>query len=184
MGTASHKRSHRVPKERTWDELIVQALPSKRPHSSLSPPDGPVPYMATPKTDFTIDGGWWHGTSECSNVKVRITNLETSDESLVRDIATMLVTGFREKAPEAYPTLTIARAEVRESFAPDRISLVAVDNQGTAVGWIGGIKHYRGHAWELHPLVVRPDQQRRGIGRSAPRQAFLPTVLPQLGMLL
>jgi hypothetical protein len=116
MGTASHKRSHRVPKERTWDELIVQALPSKRPHSSLSPPDGPVPYMATPETDFTIDGGWWHGTSECSNVKVRITNLETSDESLVREIATMLVTGFREKAPEAYPTLTTARAEVRESF--------------------------------------------------------------------
>jgi aminoglycoside 6'-N-acetyltransferase I len=165
MGTASHKRSHRVPKERTWDELIVQALPSKRPHSSLSPPDGPVPYMATPETNFTIAGGWWHGTSECSNVKVRITNLETSDESLVRDIATMLVTGFREKAPEAYPTLTTARAEVCESFAPDRISLVAVDNQGTAVGWIGGIKHYRGHAWELHPLVVRPDQQRRGIGR-------------------
>jgi aminoglycoside 6'-N-acetyltransferase I len=58
---------------------------------------------------------------------------------------------------------------VRESFAPGRIGLVAVDDQGVAVGWIGCIKHYSGHAWELHPLVVRPHQQRRGIGRTLVR---------------
>jgi aminoglycoside 6'-N-acetyltransferase I len=72
-------------------------------------------------------------------VKVRITDLEARDESFVDEIATMLVDGFRQKAPEAYPNLASALAEVRESFAPDRISLVAVNDQGTAVGWIGGI---------------------------------------------
>ena len=55
---------------------------------------------------------------------------------------------------------------MRKSFASDRLSRVAVDDQGRAVGWIGGIKHYSGHTWELHPLVVKLDQQRRGIGRA------------------
>ena len=32
-------------------------------------------------------------------------------------------------------------------------------------GWIGGRPSYRRRVWELHPLVVRQDQQRRGVGR-------------------
>ena len=59
-----------------------------------------------------------------------------------------------------------ALEEVRESLGPDRISRVAVDAQGTVLGWIGGIPHYDGHVWELHPLVVHPAHQRRGIGRA------------------
>ena len=32
------------------------------------------------------------------------------------------------------------------------------------MGWIGGIPAYDGKVWERHPLVVRPDLKRRGIG--------------------
>ena len=43
---------------------------------------------------------------------------------------------------------------------------MAVDESGTVLGWIGGIREYRGNVWELHPLAVRPDCRRKGIGRT------------------
>jgi aminoglycoside 6'-N-acetyltransferase I len=78
----------------------------------------------------------------------------------------MLLEGFSEMAPDAWETLEEAREEVHQSFASDRISRVAVDENGDAVGWIGGISQYDGNVWELHPLVVRPDMQGNGIGRA------------------
>jgi aminoglycoside 6'-N-acetyltransferase I len=59
-----------------------------------------------------------------------------------------------------------ALEEVRESLGGGRISRVAVDERGAVLGWIGGIRSYGGNVWELYPLVVRPDLQRRGIGRA------------------
>ena len=56
--------------------------------------------------------------------------------------------------------------EVRASFAVRRISRVARAEDGTVLGWIGGISQYHGHVWELHPLVVRVSQQGQGIGRA------------------
>ena len=41
---------------------------------------------------------------------------------------------------------------------------MAFDDNGTVLGWIGGISEYRGNVWELHPLAVRPDYQVKGIG--------------------
>ena len=49
---------------------------------------------------------------------------------------------------------------------PDRISRIAIDESGTVLGWIGGIRQYDGNVWELHPLVVKPGYQGQGIGRA------------------
>ena len=99
-------------------------------------------------------------------MKIRIVDLGSGDEERIRAIGAILVDGFRQNAPEAFPDVETAIAEVRESFAADRVSRVAVDDGGEVVGWIGGIRHYGGHTWELHPLAVRPDRQQQGIGRA------------------
>ena len=77
----------------------------------------------------------------------------------------MLVEGFKTHWPNAWPDLESAFREVQESFRADRISRVAVSDDGKVLGWIGAIREYDGHAWELHPLVVQPDHQGSGIGR-------------------
>jgi aminoglycoside 6'-N-acetyltransferase I len=77
--------------------------------------------------------------------------------------AEILTAAFREHWPEAWSTLEEALAELDEMTAPERIARAALED-GAVVGLIGGIPGYDGHVWELHPLAVRPDRQRRGIG--------------------
>ena len=97
---------------------------------------------------------------------MHIIDLPAHDTSLLTQVAAVLVEGFRESAPESWPDLDSALAEVRASLQPGRISRVALDETGAVLGWIGGIPAYRGRAWELHPLVVAPAVQRRGVGRA------------------
>jgi aminoglycoside 6'-N-acetyltransferase I len=58
-----------------------------------------------------------------------------------------------------------ARREVIGSLDARRISRIAVGPDGRVAGWCGGLPEYDGRVWELHPMAVRPDRQRRGIGR-------------------
>jgi aminoglycoside 6'-N-acetyltransferase I len=95
----------------------------------------------------------------------RIVDLQADDERMLHQTAMLLVDVFREHFPESWPNLEAGLAEVRESLQPDRISRVAVADDGTVLGWIGGISQYDGRVWELHPLVVATTHQRRGIGR-------------------
>jgi aminoglycoside 6'-N-acetyltransferase I len=95
-----------------------------------------------------------------------IVDLEPGDEETVRRTAILLVEGFKDNWPDAWPEVDVALQEVRESFGEGRISRVAVGEDGAVLGWIGGIPSYGGKVWELHPLVVCPDLQRRGIGRA------------------
>ncbi len=90
---------------------------------------------------------------------MRIVDLRPDDEAAIRQVAEILT----DQIPQGWPTLEEALAEVRESFEPGRVSRVALDDDGAVLGWIGAIPTYS-HAWELHPLVVRGDRQRRGIG--------------------
>lgn len=96
---------------------------------------------------------------------MKITDLHPDDEQLIQQAAALLVEGFKEHWPAAWPDLESAMETVQESFGADRISRVALDDDGKVLGWIGGIQHYS-HAWELHPLVVRLDRQQQGIGRA------------------
>lgn len=78
----------------------------------------------------------------------------------------LLLEVFRELSPDSWPDMASALEEVHESLGANRISRIAVDEEGTVLGWIGGLPHYDGHAWELHPLVVRSAHQRKGVGRA------------------
>ncbi len=97
---------------------------------------------------------------------IQIHDLSPAEATAVEQVAALLVRGFAEHWPDAWPDLEAARAEVRASFDADRISRIAVGDEGAAVGWIGGVAQYDGHVWELHPLVVHPAWQGRGIGRA------------------
>lgn len=76
--------------------------------------------------------------------------------------AVLLVEEFDE--PRGWPTIALAREDVsavlREGFA--RVAL-----EGDVLcGWVGGLPEYAGRVWELHPMVVRREYRRRGIGRA------------------
>ena len=95
---------------------------------------------------------------------MRITDLTNEDETVIRQVAQLLVDGFDFLRPHPWPRLADAMDEVRESLGPDRISLVALNRDDRVLGWIGGIRQYSGNVWELHPLVVNPAFQGKGIG--------------------
>jgi aminoglycoside 6'-N-acetyltransferase I len=94
---------------------------------------------------------------------MQIIDLRPEDGQAVQQAATLLVDVF---PPDAWPDIASGLEEVREMLGPDRISRLAVDGQGMVLGWIGGIREYNGHTWQLHPLVVHPEHQGRGIGRA------------------
>ncbi len=97
---------------------------------------------------------------------MEIIDLLPENAMAIHQTAVILVDSFKEHWPDAWPDIESAKREVWLSFAEGRISRVAVDESGAVLGWIGGISEYRGNVWELHPLVVRADCRRQGIGRA------------------
>ncbi|HHW72278.1 MAG TPA: GNAT family N-acetyltransferase [Firmicutes bacterium] len=95
---------------------------------------------------------------------MRIESLQRDDEKHIYQAAQLLVEGFRENWPEAWPDLQSALDEVHELLVEDRICRIALDEGDDVVGWIGAISSYGGRVWELHPLVVDAGHRRRGIG--------------------
>lgn len=80
--------------------------------------------------------------------------------------AELLVAAFSNTAPNAWRDIDSARETVREVLSAGNIARMALDDTAELLGWIGGESQYGGVVWELHPLVVSPAKQRRGIGRA------------------
>ena len=97
------------------------------------------------------------------SVPFTISPLDKGDAAAIAQLAAFLPDAFRQMAPDYLSTVDEALEEIHGLLQPEQIHLVARDESGV-IGWIGGQPIYDGHVYELHPLAVRPDRQRRGVG--------------------
>jgi aminoglycoside 6'-N-acetyltransferase I len=91
-----------------------------------------------------------------------------------RERAAAILVAALAHAPAAWKELDDAREEVATFFTdPGRTAWAALDGDAldgeALVGWVGAVDGYEGHVWELHPLVVDPAHQRRGVGAALVR---------------
>ena len=91
---------------------------------------------------------------------MKIVSFETLSETQRTQAAQMLT----DELPLGWPSLADATREIDEILGgdDDALLLCAVEN-GEVVGWAGLLPAYA-KVFELHPLVVRHDRQRTGIG--------------------
>jgi aminoglycoside 6'-N-acetyltransferase I len=83
--------------------------------------------------------------------------------ALQREQAGAVLVHALAHAPSAWRDMAEAREEVGKFFHdPERLAIAALDGD-RLIGWIGGIRHSE-FGWELHPLVVDPPRQGRGVG--------------------
>ena len=62
--------------------------------------------------------------------------------------------------------ITECLTEIEESLQEERISRIAISEDGKVVGWIAGSSGYSGNVWELHPLIVHKSYRGKGVGRA------------------
>ena len=93
---------------------------------------------------------------------LRIADLGAESPLIREQAAALLVDGFAE--PRGWPTIEAAREEVA-SVVGAGFARAAIHGS-RLLGWVGGLPEYSGRVWELHPMVVRVEYRRRGIGRA------------------
>ncbi|HAT6669427.1 TPA: AAC(6')-Ia family aminoglycoside 6'-N-acetyltransferase [Corynebacterium striatum] len=87
--------------------------------------------------------------AECSNYQLEAANILTE--------------AFNDLGNNSWPDMTSATKEVKECIESPNLCFGLLINN-SLVGWIGLRPMYK-ETWELHPLVVRPDYQNKGIGK-------------------
>lgn len=90
---------------------------------------------------------------------IRIQPFDRKNRAHLEQAAAILAQCF----PHCYADC--AQEEIEQYPSEERIAFVAVEEEtGEVVGFIGGIEDYDGNVWELHPLCVKKEQQRSGVG--------------------
>jgi aminoglycoside 6'-N-acetyltransferase I len=90
-------------------------------------------------------------------------------ERLIDNAADLLTNTFTGLGKNAWPDFESAKSEVLECVAESNICLGLFEDEFILV-WIGLRPMYE-RTWELHPLVVRRERQRHGLGRSIVAEA-------------
>lgn len=92
---------------------------------------------------------------------MEIVNMNTLSSRQLREAAAIL----NQVLPIWCPTMEAAEEALRECLSPGNTQLAAVEN-GEVIGF-GGIltPTYDGRVYELHPLAVRADKQKQGVGK-------------------
>lgn len=91
---------------------------------------------------------------------MEIINMNESNKPQRMQAAQILADGL----PIGWPTLQDAINEIKECLIPEKTLLAAVENE-IVIGLGGIAPGYNGNVFELHPLVVREDKRKQGIGR-------------------
>jgi aminoglycoside 6'-N-acetyltransferase I len=86
-----------------------------------------------------------------------------ASELHLRQAASVLFEALKDSS-SAWPDFQSALLETETFLTSDRLAYLALDN-GNVIGWIGAIRHTN-FLWELHPLAVHPNHQRKGTGRA------------------
>ena len=89
-----------------------------------------------------------------------IVDMRTLDNAQRLQAAHMLV----DELPIGWPTLADATREVGERLQEEGAAFFAAVHDNAVIGWCGILPSYFGKVFELHPLVVRKDWQRKGVG--------------------
>jgi aminoglycoside 6'-N-acetyltransferase I len=97
-----------------------------------------------------------------------IIDLRLEDNTSIQAATRLLYEVFAEENP-SWRTIEDALEEVNDILTEGGIIRMALDENGRILGWIGGLEQYNGNVWELHPLAVRQDKQRQGIGSALVR---------------
>ena len=90
---------------------------------------------------------------------MEIVNFSTLSQAQRTQAAQMLT----DELPLGWPTLADAMQEINEILSGDDALLLCAVEDGEVLGWAGLLPAYA-KVFELHPLVVRHDRQRMGIG--------------------
>ena len=84
-------------------------------------------------------------------------------------VAVITLAGAQEHSPEWLQDLDAARDEVADALAPGKRALVMLDDGGAPIAWVAAGPAWS-RVWELQPLIVAPEHQRRGHGRRLVRE--------------